>query len=221
VYARRARTGVEARYSLMEAAHLFHAQSLERAMQRALRREGIESLAGLQILDAGCGGGSWLAGLTRFGATPDRLVGIDLRAEALPPHQGDLNLAVASADRVPFHAASFDIVCQLTMVSSVLDRAMRRRIAAELIRVLRPGGILLWYDFTVNPLNRDVAGVPLRELQALFPGAKVRAERVTLAPPITRLVASRLWLACAALESLPWLRTHLIATIRPKIALGA
>jgi SAM-dependent methyltransferase len=214
-YKRRARRGADARYSLMEPAHLFHAQSLDRALVRALRHEGIRTLAGLRILDAGCGGGSWLAGLTRFGAEPDLLTGVDLRAEALPRAPSGLQLGVASADQLPFATSSFDLVCQLTMMSSVLDRGMRHRIAAELTRVLRPGGILLWYDFTVNPFNRDVAGVPLRQLIALFPGAALRVERTTLAPPLTRLVAPRSWLSCALLESVPWLRTHLIATIRP------
>lgn len=218
VYRRRAESGVERRYSLMEPAHLFHAQSLDRAIVRALRREGIASLAGLRVLDAGCGGGSWLSGLLRFGAAPDGLVGVDLREEALGRGTTQLQLAVAAADRLPFAAASFDLVCQLTMISSVLDAPMRRRIAAELLRVLRPGGILLWYDFTVNPLNRDVRGVPLAQLRALFPGAAVRSERVTLAPPLTRLVAPRSWLLCQALERIPWLRTHLLATIRPSIA---
>ncbi len=215
-YERRAQRGADRRYSLMEPAHLFHAQSLDRALLRALRRGGIGTLAGLHVLDAGCGGGSWLAGLTRFGANPNLLTGVDLRPEPLPHAPAGLRLAVASADRLPFATASFDLVCQLTMMSSVLDPAMRRRIAAELTRVLRPGGILLWYDFTVNPLNRDVAGVPLRQLNVLFPGAEVRAERITLAPPLMRLVAPRSWLGCALLESVPWLRTHLIATIRPR-----
>ena len=83
-----------------------------------------------------------------------------------------------------------------------------------MLRVLRPGGTLLWYDFTVNPFNRDVAGVRLSQLRELFPGTTLRVERVTLAPPLTHLLAPRLWLACDALQRIPWLRTHLLATIR-------
>ena len=214
VYARRARSGREERYSLFQPAHLFHAQSLERALVRSLGREGITTLAGLRILDVGCGGGSWLAGLTRFGAEPARLAGVDLRAEALAP-AAEIRRATGAGDWLPFASGAFDIVCQLTMMSSVLDGEMRQRIAAEMLRVLRPGGIVLWYDFTVNPLNRDVRGVRLPQLRALFPGAKLRAERVTLAPPLTRFLSRRAWLACTALEQIPWLRTHLLATIRP------
>lgn len=213
VYARRASRGAEDRYSPFRPAHLFHSQSLDRAIVRALGREGLTTLAGLQILDVGCGSGMWLEGLTRFGADPQQLIGVDLRAEALVPALGS-HRAVSAADCLPFDDDAFDLVCQLTMVSSVLDAAMRGRIAAEMFRVLRPGGILLWYDFTVNPFNRDVKGVPFPRLRALFPRAGIRAERVTLAPPLTRLLASRAWLACEILELLPCLRTHLLATIR-------
>jgi SAM-dependent methyltransferase len=213
VYARRASSGRERRYSLFLPAHLFHAQALERALTRALRREQITTLAGQWILDIGCGGGSWLTGLTRFGALADCLYGVDLREEALPT-KGDANYAAASGGDLPFQSGSFDLVCQLTMMSSVLDISMRRRIAGEMLRVLRPGGRLLWYDFTVNPFNRDVTGIRLSQLRDLFPGATLHVERVTLAPPLTRLLAPRLWLACEAMEQIPWLRTHLLATIR-------
>jgi ubiquinone/menaquinone biosynthesis C-methylase UbiE len=215
VYERRAASGREDRYSLFQPGHLFHAQVLERAIISSLRQEGIRSLSGLRILDVGCGGASWLGGLTRYGAAPGDLHGIDLREAVLPKSTTDLKLALAAGDCLPFRSKSFDIVCQLTMMSSVLDRAMRRRIAQEMARVLRPGGIILWYDFTANPLNPDVAGVRQGELRELFPAAQMRAERVTLAPPLTRLLAPRIWLACEILERIPWLRTHLVATIRP------
>jgi SAM-dependent methyltransferase len=214
VYERRAQTGVDLRYSLFEPAHLYHAQALDRALLRSLRREGMRSLSGLRILDVGCGGGSWLAGLTRFGAESKSLVGVDLRDEVLDCRQ--FHAVAAAGDLLPFSGQSFDIVCQLTMMSSVLDASMRRRIADEMLRVLKPAGLVLWYDFTVNPLNRDVKGVQPTQLRALFPAAGLRVERVTLAPPITRLLAARAWTACQLLELVPPLRTHLLATIRPQ-----
>jgi len=54
---------------------------------------------------------------------------------------------------------------------------------------VRPGGGVLWYDFTVNnPRNPDVRGVPIRRVRALFPQGRMQAQRVTLAPPIARAV---------------------------------
>ena len=214
VYAERAARGRERRYSLFAPAHLFHAQSLERAMLHALRREGYESLAGLRILDVGCGGGSWLNSLTRYGADPENLYGIELRRAALPADSSRLQLTLATGSELPFATASFDLVCQLTMLSSVLDQNLRRQTAAEMLRVVRPSGLILWYDFTVNPFNPDVRGIGKSELLALFAGAGIRAARVTLAPPLTRLLAPRAWTLCVLTQQVPWLRTHLLATIR-------
>ena len=79
---------------------------------------------------------------------------------------------------------------------------------------MKPGGGVLWYDFTVdNPRNPDVRGVPLRRVCALFPQAQLRARRITLAPPIAR-AAARLHPALYTLLSLvPGLRTHLLCWI--------
>ena len=217
-YERRGRRGADARYSLFEPAHLFQSQSLERAVIRSLRGEGYRSLAGLRILDTGCGSGSWLSGLRRYGAAASDLFGVDLRAEALGGADPGLQLFAAAGDLLPFASGSFDLVCQLTMLSSVLDAPVRRLIASELLRVLRLEGVLLWYDFTVNPFNHDTHGIGLRELRGLFPEARIHAGRMTLAPPLTRLLAPRCWPACVALEQLPWLRTHLLATIRKPVA---
>lgn len=215
-YARRSDRGAEGRYTRFEPAHLFQSQTLERALLKLLQREGYTTLAGLRILDAGCGSGAWLHDLGRYGAQSENLIGVDLRVS---PNwrTGQSRCVAAAADLLPFPDRSFDLVCELTMLSSVLDRAMRRDIARELQRVLRPSGALLWYDFTVNPLNRDTRGIGSRELSGLFPGAKIRAKRVTLAPPLTRLLAPRSWPVCTALEQIPWLRTHLLAILRPQI----
>jgi len=80
--------------------------------------------------------------------------------------------------------------------------------------VLGPGGVVLWYDFTLNPRNRDTRGINRDELRVLFPGLRPRIRRVTLAPPLARLIAPRSWLAAELLERVPVLRTHLLATLR-------
>jgi len=220
-YARRDAAGRDRRYTLFEPAHLFQTQALERSLLRVLGRTGLKTLAGREILDVGCGGCGWLTGLARYGAEPSRLTGVDLRDEVLPRGGNGTQVAVASADLLPFGSGRFDLVCQLTMMSSVLDLRMRSRIAAEMMRVLRPGGFVLWYDFTVNPFNSDVAGIRPAELRELFPGAVMRWSRVTLAPPVARLLAPRAWLVGEVLERVPWFRTHVLATLSKAEALGA
>ncbi|MGZ7259737.1 hypothetical protein ACXWO8_09385, partial [Streptococcus pyogenes] len=72
-------------------------------------------------------------------------------------------------------------------------------------RWLKPGGAVVWYDFTVdNPRNPDVRGVPLSRVRALFPQGRLTARRVTLAPPLARALPA----AYALLNIIPWLRTH-------------
>ncbi|MGH7266299.1 MAG: SAM-dependent methyltransferase, partial [Candidatus Rokuibacteriota bacterium] len=65
-----------------------------------------------------------------------------------------------------------------------------------------------------NPRNPDVRRVTKAEIHDLFPGCRVALRRVTLAPPLTRLLARRARLLCHVLEQVPWLRTHYLGVIR-------
>ena len=79
---------------------------------------------------------------------------------------------------------------------------------------LRPGGAVLWYDFTYNnPRNPDVRGVPLRRVQALFPQGRITARRVTLAPPLARVLVRVHPALYGLFNSVPWLRTHILCWI--------
>ena len=216
-YARRRRRGLEDRYAPFEPANLFRLQSLERETARALRRAGLLPWRAYAALDVGCGGGWWLRTLLRWGARPEQLTGFDARADALLAARAvhpELRLVQGSAAALPFPDGTFDLVSQFTVFSSILDADVRRRAAGEMLRVLRPGGLLLWYDFTVNPANRDTHGVGAGEVLALFPGLRADLRRVTLAPPLARLIAPRSWLLAGLLQSLPPLRTHLLAALR-------
>jgi len=79
---------------------------------------------------------------------------------------------------------------------------------------VKPGGAVLWYDFTVdNPRNPDVRGVPLARVRALFPQGRIDRLRVTLAPPIARLVCRGGSGWYPVFNAMPLLRTHLLAWI--------
>ena len=89
---------------------------------------------------------------------------------------------------------------------------MKQRIASEMIRVVKKEGAILWYDYHVNnPWNPDVRGVKKQEIHRLFPGCRIRLQRMTLAPPLVRLLAPYSWLASyclgkstLALHALSW-----------------
>ena len=80
--------------------------------------------------------------------------------------------------------------------------------------MLKPGGAIVSYDFIWNPLNRRTRGLGISELRRLFPGATIEARRLTLVPPLARLVAPLSTTLAGALESVPVLRTHYLALVR-------
>ena len=220
-YARRAVRGADERYSLDDPAYRYANRYLferrERDLIALLRRHALIPLAGRAIIDVGCGNGALLRDLVRLGADADRCHGVDLlpeRIEAARERDPRMTLQTGEASSLPYDDASFDIALQFTLLSSVLDDAMRRAIASETLRVLRPGGVLVWYDFVWNPRNRDVRGIGPGELRALYAGCRIDARRVTLAPPITRRLARVSTKLCTALERVPLLRSHLFAALR-------
>jgi SAM-dependent methyltransferase len=221
MYARRRTSGVEDRYAPYTPANLYRLQRLERDLTALMLREGLLPWGERRALDLGCGGGWWLRTLLRWGARPEQLTGLDALPEATTAAQTvhpALAIVQGAADSLPFPASAFDLVSQFTVFSSILDRGVRRAAAAEIGRVLRPGGVALWYDFTVNPTNRETRGLGLDEVRRLFPGWALTVRRVTLAPPLTRLLAPRARLAAELLETLPPLRTHLLVAARRPVS---
>ena len=200
-------------YTHLDATDRYVHLSRDEALLALLRRHGIETLAGLRILEVGCGGGSLLRTLLHYGADGDTLTGIDMASAkiagaALP----GASLAVANAAALPYSDSAFDVAFAFTSLTSMLNQRQREQAAAETLRVLRPGGLLVVYDFWVNPFNRTTRSLRPHELRALFAGSRVEIERVTLAPPIVRALGGRPGL-CRQLERLPWLRSHLLAAV--------
>lgn len=212
-YARRAGTDLS-RYSLAEPAALAALQERERATLAVLRRLGAD-FATRSVLEIGSGSGDNLLAFLRWGFAPERLAGIELLAERHAAARERLPLAVrlscGDAAALPIAPASVDIVLQATVFSSLLDDAFQVRLAHAMWAAVKPGGGVLWYDFTVdNPRNGDVRGVPLARVQALFPQARMTSQRVTLAPPIAR-AACRLHPAFyGVLNAVPLLRSHVL-----------
>jgi ubiquinone/menaquinone biosynthesis C-methylase UbiE len=218
-FARRATEIPGELYSATTPAQLSLRQERERVALAMLRREGMLPLNGRRVLDVGCGWGQWLVDFETWGVGRDRLAGVDLiedRVAGARRRVPGADLRVGDASSLPWAPGEFDIVVQSTVFSSILEAEMRRAVAAEMRRVLAPGGVVLWYDFFVgNPRNRAVRGVTRRELRELFPGMRARARRVTLAPPVARRLAPRAYPLAAAVQAARVLDTHLLATLRP------
>lgn len=217
VYDARAENPVYARiYEPLLPANLFTVREREWTLAELLRRSGVSTLAGLDILDVGCGGGGELRRLASLGAGPDRLAGIDLmpaRAEAARRILPQARIETGSAHAMPFADGSFDLICQFVVFSSVVDPEMRRAIAREMLRVLKPGGRILWYDARKAKTTPDFVPIPISEIRTLFPGCSIKTKPVTLGWKATRRVVPRSRAAASLLQRLPFMCSHVAAVI--------
>lgn len=214
-YARRA---ADDRYSLLRPDVWHTVQERQRVMLRLFARQGLSDLSTVRVMEVGCGAGGNLLELLRAGVRPEHLGGVELLPERYEAARAVLPAAVAlhSGDALALDVppASLDIVFVSTVFSSLLDDTFQQRLADTMWRWVRPGGAVLWYDFVVdNPRNRDVRGVPLRRVRALFPQGRVSASRVTLAPPIARAVTRWHPAFYTLFNTLPFLRTHVLCWI--------
>jgi SAM-dependent methyltransferase len=218
-YRRREGATVADRYHVLAPAVYMSMQERERAFIGWIREAGIGALGERRVLDVGCGNGSDLLLFLRLGVRPENLFGIELLAprassarERLPAaariEQGD-------ASSIELLESSFDVVLQSTVFSSILDGPFRRTLAERMWRLVKPGGGVLSYDFVYdNPRNADVRGVTVREIRALFPGGTLSHQRLTLAPPIARLVTRAHPDLYSLFNLVPFLRTHALCYIR-------
>jgi len=218
VAARYARRDAPGRYSLLQPDVWQTVQERQRALLRLWVRLGWRDLSALRVVEVGCGAGGNLLELLRAGFAPEHLTGIELLPERLDAARrvlpAGVTLLPGDASRTPIEPASADMVWQSTVFSSLLDRTFQQQLADAMWRWVRPGGGVLWYDFTRdNPRNPDVRGVPLARLRELFPHGQLTHRRVTLAPPLARAVCRVHPALYGALNLLPPLRTHVLAWV--------
>jgi 2-polyprenyl-6-hydroxyphenyl methylase/3-demethylubiquinone-9 3-methyltransferase len=109
-------------------------------------------LAGLRVLDIGCGGGLISEPMARLGAT---VVGLDaaeknIAVARLHAEQGDLAIEYrcASAEELAAAGESFDVVLALEVVEHVADLAS---FMAACARLARPGGAAVFSTLNRTP----------------------------------------------------------------------
>ncbi len=183
---------------------IYFRQAQERALADLFRRSEL-SIPKLNVLDIGCGNGGLLRYLASLGIPPKQLNGIDLMdyrismARQLAP--AGMTLCVGNAETLPYPDQCFDLTLQFTVFSSILDAQLRQRIASEMLRVLKAGGYVIWYDF-YRSSNANLYSVPISEIHQLFPGMAVRYLQRLHPMNITRILRHSRFLA-GLLELLP------------------
>ena len=206
-------------YSWFNPGHLFMVQERERRVLALLKQYECCPLGSKKILEVGCGTGFWLREFIKWGARPENIMGIDVlpdrvaQARSLCPN--GVRIEHGNAGRLTLDDGRFDLVLQSTVFTSILNFSTKQQIASEMLRVVKKEGLILWYDYHVNnPWNPDVRGVKKREIRRLFPDCRIGLRRITVAPPITRLIAPYSWLTCYALGKIPLLCTHYLGVIQ-------
>jgi ubiquinone/menaquinone biosynthesis C-methylase UbiE len=154
---------------------------------RAIKRSVLEHAAisgGEQVLDVGCGTGTLAVEAARA-ARGVRMTGLDADPSILGRARrraADAGLAIGfdegRSTALPYADASFDLVLSTLFFHHLTDDA-KHRTAAELVRVLRPGGRLVVGDLgrPQDPLMRIAVRLTTQLLDGVGPTAlNVRGE---------------------------------------------
>ena len=150
------------------------------------------------ILDMGCGTGTMLSHLRRFGEVEG--ADADERAVGFCRERGEDRVTLLADDRLPFPDDRFDLVTALDVIEHIDDDAAA---LAEVVRVLRPGGTFLatvpahpWMWGRQDEISHHFRRYRRPELADRLAGAGFALERLTpfntiLFPPIAAVRLAR------------------------------
>lgn len=204
-------------YSALNLSYLFAIQQRQRSFVKLLRDAGITTLGKMKILEIGSGQGDVIQELTFQRLNSSQLHGVELitdRVKVANERFPGVNFIVGDGQKLPYSNQKFDIVLQYTVFSSILDEKIKYQIANEMQRVVKNNGMIIWYDFWLNPSNPQTKGIGKQEIKVLFPNCTYKFNRITLAPPITRRIVPISWQFAGLLEKLTILNTHYLAVIK-------
>ena len=207
------------RYCYLNAATYMSEQEKERAILRLIRKTQLEPLSNKKLLEIGCGTGINLLNFIKMGFQPENLFANDILSERITFAKNILPSKVTfyegDANQLDFENGRFDFVFQSMVFSSILDDEFRHNLAEKMWRWTKVGGGILWYDFTFNnPFNKDVKKVSFKEVKNLFPSSDIISYKITLAPPLSRILSKYHYRLYDVFNSLYFLRTHLLCFIR-------
>jgi len=133
---------------------------VRRAMQppdELIARSGVR--AGMKVLEVGCGSGAYTTFVARALGPEGEVAALDIQPAMLrqleaklakPAYQDIHNITLheASAYDLPFEDGTLDLVYMVTVFPEIPERA---RALAEVLRVLKPGGLLAITELLFDP----------------------------------------------------------------------
>jgi SAM-dependent methyltransferase len=206
-------------YNPLKSDVIFRRQEFERNLINFLRKNFLYDLSGLKVLEIGCGQGINLLKFLELGFKPENIIGNELLEERVLNARkilpSEVTIIEGDALNLKFEPGTFDIILQSTVFSSIINEEFKKRLAEKIFDLVKPGGGVLWYDFIYNnPNNNDVKGISKRSIKNLFPGTKIYFRKITLAPPLSRIVARVNPSLYYIFNIFPFLRTHLLCWIQ-------
>lgn len=209
-YAKRAASKSIAKHSQATSYIEYSSKERERVFERFIRHY-VGDPENLRVLEIGAGGGGNISFFKSIGVPANQLYAnelLDERVEELKKWHPDIHILPGDALTIDEKiVGSFDIIFQSTVFTSILSNEFKQKLATKMTSLLKPNGMLLWYDFIYNnPSNKDVKGVSIEEVRSLFSPLDFHFEKVTLAPPIGRRVGKLYPL----FNALSFLRTHVV-----------
>lgn len=195
----------------------FFREEISHAIRCELTRRARAHLSGVRIADIACGEGWWLAQFRNWGARPEDLFGLEIDPRRLSVAARTCpgsNLLAGDARAVPLEEKSFEIVSIFSLLTSVVGDDDRAKIGREAMRIARPEGLIIVYDFFApNPWNSRTRSFRRGDLRQIFAGCEVVTKGVGVAPPVARFAlrfSNRLTRGAARI---PLLQTHFVAFI--------
>ena len=194
-------------------------QEFERNLVKILRKNFLYDLSNLKTMEIGCGQGANLLKFIELGFKPENLFGIELLRERVLNARkilpSEVTIIEGDALNLKFESGTFDIILQSTVFSSIMNEEFKKRLAEKIFDFLKPGGGILWYDFIYNnPKNTDVKGISKRSIKNLFPNTTIYFKKITLAPPLSRIIIRVNPSLYYFFNFFPFLRTHLLCWIQ-------
>jgi SAM-dependent methyltransferase len=208
----------ESRYSPLNASTYMSEQEKERFFIKLINKAKLEPLNTKKLLEIGSGAGNNLLQLIRLGFRPENLCGNDILKERIVNARkrlpSTITLFEGDALKLNIIEESFDIVFQSMVFSSILDESFRSKLAEKMWLWTKVGGGILWYDFIYNnPQNKDVKGITVEKIKNYFPCKNIIIYRLTLAPPISRMVTKIHPNFYIMFNSIYFLKSHLLCYI--------
>jgi ubiquinone/menaquinone biosynthesis C-methylase UbiE len=147
-------------------------------------RPGLGSLQGLSLLDVGCGTGTtdrYLAPRVRS------LHGVDISEEMLAKAEQNVPKGSYShydGTNLPFDGGTFDVVVAICVLHHV-PVPMRRDLVRDMVRVVRPGGVVAVFEHNpFNPLTRHAVNTCELDEDAVLLPSRESAELLQMAADV-------------------------------------